>query len=228
MTPNAPSSGGGPAKESPRADVLAHLGPTDPAWLEPTRLAPAVKGKRVVVGITGGIAVYKTCTLVSRLAQAGADVTVLMTPSATKFVTPLTFQALSAKPVYTSPWEHVESQDPQHITLASRADACIVAPCTMDCMARLAAGFASDVVTLVLSAVDRAKTPVLLAPAMNAVMWAQASTQRNLATLVADGYRVVGPGEGWQACRMVGAGRMSEPETIAAALVEAMTAHTRS
>jgi len=176
----------------------------------------AVRGRRIIVGVTGGIAAYKTCTLVSRLAQAGAEVTVLMTPAATKFVGPITFQALSARPVYTSAWEHVESQDPQHISLASGTDLAVVAPCTMDCLSSLATGRADDVVTLVLSAVDRAKTPVLLAPSMNAVMLAQASTQRNLAMLAKDGFEIIGPGEGWQACRTVGAGRMSEPEEILA------------
>lgn len=228
MTSHTPSSGvGTPASVSPRADVIAHVGASDAEsaraqWLDPTVLAGAVKDKRIIVGVTGGIAVYKTCTLVSRLAQAGAEVTVLMTPAATRFVTPLTFQALSGRPVYTSPWEHVESQDPQHISLAAKAQACVVAPCTMDCMARLATGLTSDVVTLVLSAVDRSKTPVLLAPAMNSIMWAQPSTQRNLAMLKSDGFTIVGPGQGWQACRMVGEGRMSEPETIAAAVAEAV------
>lgn len=173
-----------------------------------------VSGRCVLVCVTGGIAAYKTCTVVSRLAQAGAGVTVLMTDAATHFVTPLTFQALSGNPVYTSAWEHVESKDPQHISLATGADLALVAPCTMDCMAKLAHGLTDDVVTLVLSAIDRARTPVLLAPAMNAAMWAQPSTQRNLATLVQDGYRVVGPGTGWQACRTVGTGRMTEPEEL--------------
>ncbi len=181
-------------------------------------LRGAAAGRRIVVGVTGGIAVYKTATVVSHLAQAGADVTVLMTPSATRFVTPLTFQALSGKPVYTTPWEHIESADPQHIALATRADLCLVAPCTMDCLARLATGRADDVVTLVLSAVDRSRTPVLLAPSMNAVMLAQPATQRNLRTLAEDGFEIIGPGEGWQACRTVGAGRMSEPEEILAAV----------
>lgn len=230
MTQHTPSSGTGtPAGDAPRADVIAHVGASDAEsarakWLDPTVLASAVQGKRILVGVTGGIAVYKTCTLVSRLAQAGAEVTVLMTPAATQFVSALTFQSLSGRPVYTSPWEHVESQDPQHISLAARSDACVVAPCTMDCMARLANGMTSDVVTLVLSAVDRSKTPVLLAPAMNTVMWAQPSTQRNLATLRGDGFKIVGPGQGWQACRMVGEGRMSEPETIAAAVAEIVAA----
>ncbi len=186
--------------------------------------AQDLAGRRVIVGVTGGIAAYKTATLVSRLAQAGADVTAIMTPGATEFVTPLTFQALSGRPVYTSPWEHVEAHDPQHIALASSAEVAIVAPCTMDCMARLAAGRADDVVTLILSAIDRAKTPVLLAPSMNRVMWSQPSTQRNARTLADDGFTLVGPGEGWQACRQVGAGRMAEPEELLAAVRDALHA----
>lgn len=184
----------------------------------------AVRGKRVFVGVTGGIAAYKTAMIVSRLAQAGAEVTVAMTEAATKFVTPLTFQALSARPVYTSAWEHIESNDPQHISLADRADVAVVAPCTMDCLAKLATGRTDDVVSLILSAIDRSKTPVLLAPSMNSAMWAQPSTQRNVKTLVEDGFRLVGPGEGWQACRHVGTGRMSEPETIIEAIVAALGA----
>jgi phosphopantothenoylcysteine synthetase/decarboxylase len=185
--------------------------------LDPATTA-ALKGRRVLVGITGGIAAYKTCWVVSRLAQAGATVTVAMTESATKFVTPLTFQALSGRPVYTSPWQHVESHDPQHIALASSTDLAVVSPCTMDTLAKLATGRTDDVVTLILSAIDRAKTPVLLAPSMNAAMWAQASTQRNMATLQGDGFRFVGPDDGWQACRTVGTGRMAEPEEILAAV----------
>lgn len=182
----------------------------------------ALAGKRIIVGVAGGIAAYKTAMVVSRLAQAGAEVTVAMTEAATKFVTPLTFQSLSARPVYTSPWDHIEAQDPQHIALASRADVALVAPCTMDLMAKLATGRTDDVVSLILSAIDRTKTPVLLAPAMNSVMWSQPATQRNLTTLVADGFRIIGPDEGWQACRMVGAGRMSEPESLIAAVAAAI------
>ncbi|PHQ78546.1 MAG: hypothetical protein COB69_09760 [Phycisphaera sp.] len=174
----------------------------------------SISDKRIVLGVCGGISAYKSAALTSKLAQAGAHVTVLMTEAATRFVTPMTFQSLSGNPVYTSMWEHIESDDPQHIATARDADLVIVAPCTMDCMARLATGRADDVVTLVLSAVDRTKTPVLLAPAMNAVMWAQPATQRNLETLRGDGFAFIGPDEGWQACRAVGAGRMSEPESI--------------
>lgn len=187
----------------------------------------ALKGASVFVGVTGGIAAYKTATLVSRLAQAGAKVTVAMTPSATRFITPLTFQALSARPVYTSPWEHVESQDPQHISLARQADCAIVAPCSMDTLAKLATGRTDDVVTLILSAIDRTRTPVLLAPAMNSVMFAQPSTQRNLATLTGDGFTIVGPGSGWQACREVGPGRMSEPEELLAAVARVLAKSDR-
>ena len=171
-------------------------------------------GKRVLVGVSGGIAVYKVCTLVSRLAQAGAEVTVAMTEPAAKFVTPLTFQALSARPVYTSPWQHSEAHDPQHIALATGLDLAIIAPCTMDMMSKLATGRTDDVVSLILSAVDRDETPVLLAPAMNVTMWAQKSTQRNAKQLIEDGFELLGPAEGWQACRKVGPGRMVEPEDL--------------
>ena len=191
---------------------------TNDGSLDPAALAERFGGSRLLVGITGGIAVYKVATVVSRLAQAGAEVTVTMTPAATKFVAPLTFQALSGRPVYTSSWEHIESQDPQHISLASRSDAVLIAPCTMDCLSRLATGRTDDVITLLLSAVDRAKTPVLLAPAMNVTMWGQPATQRNMRQLEEDGFAFVGPGDGWQACREVGTGRMSEPAAIVEAL----------
>lgn len=191
-------------------------------WLDPDVLRAHVEGRSILIGVTGGIATYKVCTVVSRLAQAGAEVTVLMTPAATKFVTPLTFQALSGRPVLTSPWDDVESRDPQHIRLASAADIVLIAPCTMDSLGKLATGRTDDVVGLVLSAVDRAKTPVLLAPSMNAVMWDQPATVRNIEQLGADGFAMIAPGEGWQACRHVGTGRMAEPATIAEALVAAL------
>ncbi|XOV74363.1 MAG: flavoprotein [Phycisphaerales bacterium] len=128
-------------------------------------MASELDGRRIFVGVTGGVAAYKSVALVSRLVQSGASVTVAMTNAATKFVTPLSFQAISGRPVYSNMWEHIESQDPQHISLASSLDLAIVAPCTMDCMAKLVAGLTGDMVTLVLSAIDRSKTPVLLAPA---------------------------------------------------------------
>lgn len=173
-------------------------------------------GREVFLGITGGISAYKSAAIVSRLVQAGARVTVAMTRSATEFVQPLTFQALSGRPVVTDSFRPAEFSDPQHISLARRVDLAVVAPCTMDCLARLANGHADDPVTLILSAVDREKTPVLLAPAMNEVMWRQPATTRNVARLREDGYRFIGPDDGWQACRTVGAGRMAEPDAIIA------------
>lgn len=179
-------------------------------------------GSKVLVCVTGGIAAYKACTLVSRLAQAGVEVTVAMTPAACKFVQPLTFQALSARPVYTSAWDHIENHDPQHIALAKSIDCAIVAPCSMDAMAKLAAGMADDIVSLILSAVDRAKTPVILAPSMNEVMWSQPATQRNLKVLREDGYRIAEPAAGWQACRAVGPGRMQEAEELVGVVMEVL------
>jgi len=186
-------------------------------------LPSAASGKRIFIGVTGGIAAYKSATIVSQLVQAGAQVTVAMTDSATKFITPLTFQALSARHVYTSSWEHVDSQDPQHISLATACDLALIAPCTMDCLARLATGRTDDVITLIISAIDRAKTPVLLAPSMNTVMWNQPSTQRNIKQLAADGFDFIGPDDGWQACRTLGPGRMTEPEDIIAAIIAKLT-----
>ena len=175
---------------------------------------PDLAGRRVLIGISGGIAVYKVCTVVSRLAQMGAEVTVAMTDAATKFVAPLTFQALSGRPVYTSQWEHVESQDPQHVSLARAADCMLIAPCTMDMCARLASGRTDDMVSLLVSAIDRSERPVLLAPSMNAAMWGQPATRRNIQTLKDDGFTVIDPESGWQACRTEGVGRLPEPEDL--------------
>jgi len=188
--------------------------------MSPTDL-PTLEGRRLLVGLSGGIACYKTAFVVSRLAQAGAHVTVLMTDAATKFVTPLTFQALSGRPVYTDQWTHIESADPQHISLARDADAVLIAPCTMDFAAKLATGRTDDVVSLVVSAVDRGRQPVLLAPSMNEVMWRQPATQRNIQQLRSDGFQIIDPGSGWQACRTEGVGRMAEPEALIAAIAAA-------
>jgi phosphopantothenoylcysteine synthetase/decarboxylase len=175
-----------------------------------------LSSKRIVVAVTGGIAAYKTAALVSKLAQAGAAVTVLMTESATRFVGPLTFQSLSGRPVYTSQWQAEEDLSSQHIATARAAQLMVIAPCSANTLAKLAAGVCDNVVTTVACALPRA-TPVLLAPAMNAEMWENPITQRNLATVrEVLGYKTVGPGEGWQACRTQGAGRMSEPEEILA------------
>src|SRR5262249_43756517 len=154
-----------------------------PSDVHDDELRRRVAGARIIVGVCGGIAAYKMAEVVSALAQAGAEGTVAMTESGTRFVTPLTFQALSGRPVYTASWEHIEAHDPQHVSLARAAKAMLVAPCTMDMLARLATGRADDVVSLIAAAIDRAKQPVLLAPSMNETMWHQPATQRNLYTL---------------------------------------------
>lgn len=188
------------------------------------RTGAARSGRRIIVGLSGGIACYKVASVVSALAQAGAEVTVVMTEAATRFVTPLTFQALSGRHVYTSQWEHVDAQDPQHVALARGTDLMLIAPCTMDMLARLATGRTDDAVTLIASAIDPGERPILVAPSMNAVMWGQRSTQRNLATLRADGFHVIEPTSGWQACRTEGPGRLAEPDAIVAAIDEALAA----
>jgi phosphopantothenoylcysteine decarboxylase/phosphopantothenate--cysteine ligase len=173
-----------------------------------------VKDQSILVAVTGGIAAYKVCTVVSRLAQAGAQVTVMMTDAATRFVTPLMFQSLSGRPVYTSQWQATEAHDAQHIALARTAKLMLIAPASANTIAKLAAGICDNLVTTVAAALPRT-TPVLLAPSMNAMMWDHPLTQRNLATLRdVLGYQSVGPAAGWQACRTEGAGRMSEPEEI--------------
>lgn len=157
--------------------------------------------------------------VVSALAQHGAEVTVAMTDAAARFVGPLTFEALSGRHVFTSQWENDEAHDPQHVRLARSADLMLIAPCTMDLMAKLAQGLADDVVCLIASAVDPARQPILLAPAMNETMWHQRSTQRNLTQLREDGFEIIDPESGWQACRTEGIGRMAEPEAILEAIM---------
>jgi len=169
---------------------------------------------RVIVGVSGGIACYKIAQVVSRLVQSDITVTVAMTNAATRFVAPLTFEALSGRAVYSSQWQHIESHDPQHVSLARTAELMLIAPCTMDMLAKLAHGRTDDVVSLIASAVDWSRQAMLIAPSMNEVMWNQPSTQRNLAQLKADGCEIIDPGEGWQACRTQGKGRLAEPEVI--------------
>lgn len=190
----------------------------DPLEPDAAHAAPW-RGRRILVALTGGIACYKTATLVSRLVQGGADVRVLMTDAAARFIGPLTFQSLTGKPVVTSAWEANDFLDSQHIGLARWCELFIIAPASADIIAKLAAGITDDIVSLTACALPR-PTPVLLAPAMNADMWANPIVQRNMETVMhVLGYRTVGPDEGWQACRTQGAGRMSEPQAILAAAV---------
>ncbi len=177
------------------------------------------RGKRVLLGVTGGVAAYKAVTLASRLTQAGAEVDVVMTPAAGEFVRALQFAAVTHRPVYENPWK--SDRKPEHIALAQRPDIIVVAPCTANTMAKLATGIADNLLTSVLLA---AKKPVLLAPAMNTGMWTAAPTRRNAALLRSDGYAFVGPDEGNLACGDAGAGRMAEPEAIAEAAIALLRA----
>jgi phosphopantothenoylcysteine synthetase/decarboxylase len=180
------------------------------------------KGRRVAIGIGGGIACYKVASVVSTLAQAGCEVHVAMTDAARRFVTPLTFEALAGRPVVSSIWEQHDHRDPQHIRLAKSIDACLIAPCTMDLLAKVVHGIADDPVALLVASIDRTTKPVLLAPSMNETMWNQPANQRNLRAAEADGYRILAPGEGWQACRTVGTGRLPEPDELVEELARAL------
>ena len=182
--------------------------PTDPTNPAPP---PMLKGREIIVAVCGGIAAYKVADVVSKLVQLGAGVTVAMTPEAQKFVTPLTFEALSGRKVRTGTFDLIEAGDPQHIGLTERADLMLVAPATTNTIARIAAGLTDDLVSLMVCA---AACPVVFAPAMNNRMWDHPIAQENFAKLAGLGYRFIGPEPGWLACRNVGVGRLSEPEKI--------------
>jgi phosphopantothenoylcysteine decarboxylase / phosphopantothenate---cysteine ligase len=169
-------------------------------------------GKRVLLGITGGIAAYKSPDLVRRLREQGAEVQVVLTAGAREFVTPMTFQAVSGREVRSDLWDPEAEKAMSHIELARWADLVIIAPATADFIARLATGQADDLLTTLCLATA---APIALAPAMNRVMWANAATQANVATLKSRGIHLWGPGEGDQACGEVGAGRMLEPTQLA-------------
>lgn len=172
-------------------------------------------GRHVVMGVTGGIAAYKACEVVSRLKKLGADVDVIMTENAARLVAPLTFETLSARPVSVDTFARTASWDVRHISLGQKADVMLVAPATANLMAKLACGIADDMLTTTLLAT---KAPIVLAPAMNTGMWTAEATQQNLRTLLARGVRTVGPDSGRLACGDSGAGRMSEPEAIVEAV----------
>jgi len=171
---------------------------------------------RVLLGVTGGIAAYKSAELVRRLREQGADVQVVMTEGARRFVGPLTFQALSGRPVRTDLWDAAAEAAMGHIELARWADRVLIAPASADFLARLAHGLANDLLTTLCLATD---APISVAPAMNRLMWANAATQSNVATLRSRGVTIIGPAEGEQACGETGAGRMVEPADILAALL---------
>ena len=170
-------------------------------------------GKKIVVGVTGGIAAYKACELVSRLKKRGAQVRVVLTEHACQFVQPLTFETLSGNPAYTDSFDR--KYEIEHVALAKWADLLLIAPATANCMAKMACGIADDLLSTTCLAV---RCPVLIAPAMNSAMWRNPATQANLALLRSRGLRFVGPEAGHLACGDDDVGRMSEPEQIVEAV----------
>ena len=178
----------------------------------------SLAGKKIILGVTGGIAAYKAAELCRLLVKAGAGVRVAMTEAACQFVTPLTFQALSGQPVLRSVWANDAADGMAHIHASREADLILVAPASADFLARLAQGRADDL----LATLCLARTcPLAVAPAMNREMWAAAPTQRNVQQLAADGVRIYGPASGKQACGETGPGRMLEPAELLAALADA-------
>ncbi|QDL38207.1 bifunctional phosphopantothenoylcysteine decarboxylase/phosphopantothenate--cysteine ligase CoaBC [Rhodoferax sediminis] len=171
-------------------------------------------GKHIVLGLSGGIACYKAAELCRALIKEGAIVQVVMTEAAGQFITPVTMQALSNRPVYGSQWDAREPNNMPHINLSREADAILIAPCSADFMAKLLHGRADDLLSLMCLARPIAQVPLLIAPAMNREMWAHPATQRNLAQLQADGATLLGVGNGFQACGETGDGRMLEPAEL--------------
>jgi len=171
--------------------------------------------RRILLGVTGGIAAYKSAELVRRLLDRGAEVQVVMTAGARQFVTPLTFQALSGRPVRADLWDEAAEAAMGHIELARWADCIVVAPASADFLARLAHGLADDLLATLCLATD---APIAVAPAMNRLLWSNAATQANVALLHSRGVEILGPAAGGQACGETGPGRMLEPDAIVEAL----------
>ena len=177
-------------------------------------------GREIVLGVTGGIAAYKSAEIVSRLRHLGATVHVIMTQNATEFVTPLTFQTLSANQVVTDTFAAPEYWNVEHVALAKLAEVFVIAPATANILAKMANGIADDMLSTTVLAT---KAPVLAAPAMNTGMWTAEATKKNVETLKERGVRMIGPDSGILACGDEGAGRMSEPETIVEEICRILT-----
>jgi phosphopantothenoylcysteine decarboxylase/phosphopantothenate--cysteine ligase len=194
--------------------------PTDPHaehGAEGTADEPPLTGYEVLVCVCGGIAAYKTASLVSELVQQGCGVSVAMTRNARRFVGQTTFRALTGRRVSTSMWRASDPSNSPHLSLSERSDLVVVAPATANIIGKLAGGIADDLVSTLLIGAD---CPILLAPAMNTRMWQHPAVQRNVAFLRDCGLALVGPEEGWLACGTVGPGRMSEPAVLLASIRE--------
>ena len=176
-----------------------------------------LNGKVICLGVSGAIAAYKAAALTSLLSQSGAEIHVIMTDSATRFVGELTFETLSHNPVITELWSRSEKFDPQHVDLAKRLDCAVVAPATANIIAKMACGLADDALSTAL--LTFSSSPVFVAPAMNSRMWNNAATKQNVVTLKSRNIHFIGPNSGNLACRDEdGIGRMAEPSEILAAL----------
>lgn len=181
-----------------------------------------LEGRHLVLGLTGGIACYKSAELVRELVRQGATVQVVMTEAAQQFITPVTLQALSGRPVFTSQWDKRAPASMAHIDLSRQADAILVAPASADFIAQLAQGRSGELLSLLCLARPRERCALWVAPAMNREMWSHPATQRNVAQVVADGALMMGPGHGDQACGETGDGRMLEPEQICEQVIAAL------
>lgn len=182
-----------------------------------------MQGREIIVGVTGGIAAYKTAALVSKLVQAGAGVSVVLTSAAERFIGAATFAALTGRPVARDLFDEALFPLGAHISLAERAELLVVAPASADFLDKAAHGLADDLLSTLYLAFGKT---VLVAPAMNTAMWENKAVQRNVTQLRADGVRFVDPGAGWLSCRQVGAGRMAEPEQILSAIRDLLRAPT--
>lgn len=180
-----------------------------------------LEGYELLVCVCGGIAAYKTATVVSALVQEGCGVTVAMTRSARRFVGPLTFGALTGRKVHTNPWRDAADGDQRHLTLSETADLVLVAPATANIIGKLAGGIADDLISTLLIG---AGAPVMFAPAMNTRMWSHPAVKRNVAFLRDSGFEVAGPDSGWLACRTIGEGRMLEAADLIKAVRERLLA----
>jgi phosphopantothenoylcysteine decarboxylase/phosphopantothenate--cysteine ligase len=178
--------------------------------------------RHIVLGLSGGVACYKAAVLTRALIKSGATVQVVMTEAAEAFITPVTMQALSGRPVYTSQWDAREANNMAHINLTRAADALIVAPASADFIAKLAHGLGDDLLSLLCLARPLGRCPLLVAPAMNREMWLHPATQRNVARIRADGVHVLGPADGDQACGEIGDGRMLEAAELCDEVVAAL------
>lgn len=177
--------------------------------------ANKIKGKSIILGVTGSIAAYKAVALARELTCDGASVTAVMTANAARFVTPLSFQTVTRNAVVTDLWNSPDSYDAEHVSLARKADCVVVAPATANILGKVSGGIADDALSCLLMTV---KCPVIFAPAMNTAMFRSPAVQRNIKTLVEWGYRFVGPAEGRLADGSVGVGRMSDIDEIAVAI----------